>query len=331
MATRVSLLLVLLVVALCGGPVQAQPAQENVRIAWLANDPANTYDQAIGDGIMQMARRAGGTVTPFYAGFDPATQLAQCQDAVASGDFDALILMAASPTESIPCVDLAAAAGIPVAGADLVIGPDQTTVHPQVRGQVAASFIPASRFGDGVAALMPDLCAGLSACNVLYVAGLESFPLDAYGLAAVSAAAQSLPSVRLVAHTEAFYDTAVAREVVGEALDRYPEINVVIASGDQMALGAEQAAHERARPLRIVGAGAGTSALAAVRDGRWFATFNALPRSEGIIVTHLLLRALAAPTVPVGVDPVAVSGLPNWWTQATLAAHPTFTGQWPGP
>ncbi|HVT19007.1 MAG TPA: hypothetical protein VHQ90_22850 [Thermoanaerobaculia bacterium] len=36
-------------------------------------------------------------------------------------------------------------------------------------------------------------------------------------------------------------------------------------------------------------------------------------------------------TPPIGVDPIAFSGLPDMWTQATLAQHPTFVPQWPGP
>jgi hypothetical protein len=44
------------------------------------------------------------------------------------------------------------------------------------------------------------------------------------------------------------------------------------------------------------------------------------------------VKALRArPAAPAGVNPVADSGLPVWWTQAALAAHPHFTGEWPGP
>ena len=57
-----------------------------------------------------------------------------------------------------------------------------------------------------------------------------------------------------------------------------------------------------------------------------------LPYTEGQIVTRLLVRALRVRrSEPVGVDPVAASGLPVWWTQETLAAHPDFVGEWPGP
>lgn len=332
MLTRFLMVLVVLVFPSSFGFAQGNGHGAYFRIAWLANDPSNTYDNATFAGILDVANKSHSVVDSFFAGFDLNTQLAQCQQAVASGSYDALIIAADDPTGIIPCVDMARAAGILVAAADLVIGADQTTVQPQVPGEVAASFIPASKFGDAMMATLPQVCAGLDPCNLLYVAGLESFPIDQFGLAAIQQVAASNPSMRLVNHSEAFYDTTIARQVVNDALDNHPEINVVIASGDQMALGAEQAAQDHGVVLRITGAGAGASALAAVRAGRWFATFNALPRSEGQIVTKLLVHALRSrPTDPVGINPVEATGLPVLWTQATLAQYPNFVGEWPGP
>jgi ribose transport system substrate-binding protein len=327
------------VVALAGGlsVAAAWPPPDaghgaHFRVAWLANDPANTYDNAILAGIRDVAARSHSTVDPFFAGFDPSVQLDQCGEALATGVYDALIVIADDPIGIGQCVGDAFAQGVPVAAVDLVMGEDQTTVQPQLPGEVAASFIPASRFGEGVAAIVPQVCAGLTPCNVYYVAGLASFPVDQYGLDAIAQAAAASPEVELIGQAEAFYDTATARQVVDQALTAHPEINVVIASGDQMALGAEQAGQGRGVALRIVGAGAGASALSAVRDGRWFATFNTLPRTEGAIAMKLLVNALRNRQAdPVGIDPVASSGLPVWWTQATLAQHPDFVGEWPGP
>ncbi|HEX2698760.1 MAG TPA: substrate-binding domain-containing protein [Acidimicrobiales bacterium] len=166
---------------------------------------------------------------------------------------------------------------------------------------------------------------------MFYLAGLASFPIDQIGLAAAQAAADGT-SVNLAGSAEAFYDTTVARDVFAAALAADPTINAVIASGDQMALGAEQAAADAGLSVRIAGAGAGSSALDAVREGRWYATATSLPRTEGRLVTELLVRALRVrPAAPAGVDPVAESGLPLWWTAATLAEHPELTGEWPGP
>ena len=156
--------------------------------------------------------------------------------------------------------------------------------------------------------MVPDVCAGLASCNVFYLAGLLAFPVDQFGLVAAMAAADQSPSVDVAGYAEAYYDTGFARDVIAAALATDPTINTVIASGDRMALGAEQAAAAAGRSVRIVGAGAGASAVAAVRDGRWHAAFNTLPRTEGRLATELLVRALRArPTAPAGVNPVADS------------------------
>jgi tripartite-type tricarboxylate transporter receptor subunit TctC len=101
---------------------------------------------------------------------------------------------------------------------------------------------------------------------------------------------------------------------------------------DERDILAEQAADQIGTSIRIVSAGAGASALTAVREGRWLATATTLPYTEGQIVTRLLMRALRVRhSEPIGVDPVEASGLPVWWTQQTLTAHPDFVGEWPGP
>lgn len=311
------------------GAAAAAPGQghgSHFRLAWLANDPSNTYDAAIGAGMAEAAARSHSTITTSYAGFDAATQLAQCEEVVSSGDYDALLVTAASPTEIEPCVAAARSAGLPVAAVDLPIGPDNATSAPQVPGVVASVLLPAAAWGDAVTAILPSACAGASPCRVLYVAGFASFPLDQYGLAAVQ---QAEDGVVLAGTGEAFYDTASARALVAAELADDPGIDVVLASGDQMALGAERAVAAAGLPVRVLGAGAGASALEAVRDGRWFATATALPRTEGATAVELLLRALrrrGAP--PVGVDPVEASGLPVWMTGETVGE---FDAEWPGP
>ena len=259
-------------------PVGAAPGGSGhgaqFRLAWLANDPANQYDNAIRAGIEEEAAKAHATVDAFFAGFDPGVQLEQCAAALDAGVYSALLIIAADPIAILPCVEAARAAGVPVAAVDLPIGPDLTTVAPQVPGVVAASLIPAAEWGPAVSAMVPDVCAGLAPCNVYYLAGLLAFPADQIGLAAAGAAADQSPTVNLVGYAEAYYDTGFARDVFAAALDADPAINTVIAAGDQMALGAEQAAMAAGRSVRVVGAGAGASALDAVRVGRWHATFN---------------------------------------------------------
>ena len=52
--------------------------ERSVRIAYLANDPTNTYDGATRSAIIAVAAGSHSEVFPFYAGFDPNVQLQQC-------------------------------------------------------------------------------------------------------------------------------------------------------------------------------------------------------------------------------------------------------------
>ena len=320
------------VAALLIFPAVMAAAGPHQRFAWLANDPANTYDAATLAGIRDVVGVLKATVDPFYAGFDPTVQLAQCHAALVSGLYDGLFIEAADGVAIEPCVAEAKQHHVPVVATDLPIGPDANNVQPQVPNEVGASFIMSSRWGNGVKAVTPLVCQGLNPCNVLYLAGGLTFGFDLLGLQGLNDAIAANHTIMLVGAAEAYWDTATAREVMIAQLAAHPEINVVIASGDQMALGTQQAAVAAGKTLRIVGAGGGASAIAAVKAGKWFATFNGLPRTEGQLGAGMMELHLASPNVkPFGLDPVAVSGLPDIWTQTTLAQHPTFVPQWPGP
>src|ERR1035438_1242091 len=144
------------------------------RLAWFANDPTNTYDNATLAGIKQVANVLGQTVDPYYAGFDINQQLAQCAAAIQSGKYAGMFIESDDAVLIEPCVAAAPKAGIPVVATDLPIGPDPLTVNPQVPGEVGASFIPAGHYATGIKSILPQACQGLSPCNIFYIAGDRS-------------------------------------------------------------------------------------------------------------------------------------------------------------
>lgn len=327
-------LLMIASLAAFGVPTFAAADQDHTarRFAWLANDPTNTYDNATLAGIRNAASVLGQTVDPFYAGFDINQQLAQCQTAIQAGIYSGLFVEADDPVGIEPCVAEAHKAGIPVVATDLSIGPDPLTVNPQVPGEVGASFIPAGHYASALKNIVPQACQGLVPCNVFYLAGDETLALDVLGFQAVESVIAGNAGEILIGEDQAFYDTATAKQVMAAQFTAHPEINMVVASGDQMALGVEQAAVALGLKMRILGAGAGASAIVAVKQGRWYATFNALPQTEGQLGAALMEAYLVFPQIsPAGVDPLVFSGLPDWWTSATLEQHPHFVAQWPGP
>jgi putative component of membrane protein insertase Oxa1/YidC/SpoIIIJ protein YidD len=81
----------------------------------------------------------------------------------------------------------------------------------------------------------------------------------------------------------------------------------------------------------IIGAGAGAYGIDAVRAGRWYATFVALPRDEGELSAQIALRAARCEPIPDrGIDPVERRGLPSFFTTDNQHLFSGFVPQWPG-
>jgi ribose transport system substrate-binding protein len=305
-----------------------------VRIAWLANDPFNAYDNANLDGATEVATASNGTVEAIYSGYDPALQLEQCNDAVESGDFDAIILVPADGVGIIDCVSNAKAHGVPVVATDIPIGSDPATTEPQVPGQVGAVLTPAAKWGTSLVSVVADLCADHSPCNVVYIAGSLAIPYDQMALTELDALSDASPNVQVVAAEEAFYDEATAFSITEDLLSQDPDVHVIIGAGDQMARGAESAiaaAGALPHPIEIIGAGAGAYGIEAVEDGRWYATFVTLPRDEGVLGAEIAIDAARhRPICDPGIDPVEDAGYPAFYTQDNQAEFGDFAPQWPG-
>ncbi|MCE9575739.1 MAG: sugar ABC transporter substrate-binding protein [Deltaproteobacteria bacterium] len=324
-------------VATATSSITQQPAcrpGRPVSIAWLGNDPGNTYDNASLDASTAVAAATRSTVTPFYAGFDPATQLAQCRAAVRTHRYDALVVIPDDSVGIAGCVAEARHRGIPVVAADLPIGPDLTTVEPQVPGQAGAVLVPPADFGSSLAALVVDACGARSPCDVAYIAGSFDVAFDQIALADLDAAAAAHPSIHIVHRDQAFYDATLAYGIAQTILADDPQIQIIIGAGDQMAQGVESAVADAGRTpgaIQIIGAGAGAYGVQAVRDGRWYATFVTLPADEGDLVARIAIEAARHhPIRDRGINPVEARGWPAFFTAANQALFVGFVPQWPG-
>ncbi len=319
------------------GGVAATSAALNpqLRLAWLGNSPTNTYDVAIREAAGAVALvEGGGKVTPFYALWNPATQLNQCLAAVQSESFDAILVLADDSAGIVQCVTEAEARGIPVVALDLPIGTDPDTVEPQVPGQAGAVLIPPGKWGGDLSALVVDRCAAQTECNVVYLAGTFGLALDDIAIQHLEATAAAHSNIHLVATAEAFYLESDAYTITRDLLASDPDIHMILAAGDQMAQGAERAIGEHGalpHPIDIVGAGAGAYGVQAVQEGRWYATFMALPSDEGALGAEIAIRAARGQTiVDAGINPVEKRGYPAFYTHDNQALFVDFTPQWPG-
>lgn len=304
------------------------------RVAWLGNTPDNTYDNATFDGAREIARRMGSTVQAYYCGYDPQVQLQQCYDVVRVGRHDAILINANDGVSIMPCVSAAARRGMAVVATDLPIGPDPASVQPQHRGQSGAVLTPAAKFGATVPAVIDELCQGVASCNLVYLAGSFGINYDSLAIAAINSLVARSPHIHLVGLQEAFYDQGTARALMSDLLARDANVQVVVAAGDQMARGVEEAVAAfgpTPTPIKIVGGGAGAYAVEAIRAGRWYGSFVTLPYDEGVLGAQIAIRTVRNQLVRErGIDPVVRAGLPAFLTAANLDQFQRFTPQWPG-
>lgn len=306
---------------------------KQVRIAFFSTVPENLFDAAELEGLKAQAQRMKATVTPFYSNFDASLQLSQCNQAVSSGKFDALVILPVDSTAIIPCVTNAKQKKIPVVATQLAIGPDPTTVEPQVPGQVGAVVTPAAKYGKEVAKVVLEQCGTTAKCNVVLLAGALWYQIDSLAQQEIQNLAQAHPNIKLVTTREAFWDAGLAQGAMADILTQTRDIQVVVTSGDQMTLGAERAlsAAQVAPMPKLFGAGAGVLGIDAVKAGRWTGTFVVLPFDEGWLAGQMAIRAARGRRIKdPGIDAVEERGYPAFFTTTNQSLFKNFTPQWQG-
>lgn len=296
-------------------------SDKEVRIGFLPLTQANPYIQATLRGIEKSAAENGGTVQQvFDGGFDAAKQFSQCQDAIASGKFDALIVI---PVDSsiAACMEDAIAKGIKVANTDFPVGPDPTSSEPQLEGQTATVLDPPDLRGQWIFELVQKGCEGADPCKFALLTGAFADPYSQAVIDVVRRKVKDTPGFELVAVKEGGYLPDPSLKATQDILQGTPDLNVIATTSDPMTEGAEQAveAAGKSDQVRLIGGGAAAASYTAIPDGRWVGTFLSLPEDEGAIATDLLIRAVRGEEISEGISAVEKSGLPPVVTEDNFA------------
>ncbi len=285
---------------------EAEPTQEvasPVRVALFHPVLGNTYTKAVSDGVEDAAARLGATVDVFGSDppFDATSQSNQIQDAIISGNYDVFIIYAVDGNAVVPDVEDAIAAGIKVVAIDVVIGPDARTYEPY--GGIV-SYIGRTGIDHGtlLGQMIVRACAEVedTPCEVGYLNGVQALTIDQDRVEAIGAVLADHPEIEIVANQEAFYLQDTGYQVAQNMLQANPGIDVFATSGDQMMLGAEQAAIDAGLEGKIllVGNGTGERGFEAIKEGRWFADYADIPFTMGQIAGEIAIKAVRGEEVP---------------------------------
>ena len=267
----------------------ARPAKK-YRIAYLAECTNNPYCRTRLNGLKAASRKYGFEFKTFDANFNPSTQLALVQNAVARG-YDGYLF---APTAAGPGCSIwnryLRPTGKPVVTLDIPMCKD-ADYTPGVAGTV--TMVRQTFFNAHVENAFKT-CS--THCKVAALGGFTGSDLFTIWERAIKRAAAKYPNVEVVSDQPGNYDPRVAARVTGDVLLAHPDLDMVISSWDDMTRGAEQAVRAvgkaPGKDVRIYTTGATKDAVSKVKSGVYNETSIFLPFEESYYAAVALIMAL---------------------------------------
>ena len=264
------------VLAACGGSTSPSAATSNsssIHIAFFGFASDNSFTQAGWSGVEKAAKQYNATAQFFNGNFNGATQDSQMQEAITSKQYNVFIVEAYDSTSIVPYVAQAIKTGITVVAEYSPIGLDYTTDAPQVPGEISIVDVPTHN-GDVLAQMTIAACGTLDPCQVAFLVGNPTSPLDVARTNEVYKALGQNSSIDIVAKPVAGYTQAMGSSVAETLLAAHPNIKVIVGSS-QAIEGVQTVVQTKGLlcKVKLVGNGGSTQAVQAVQSGMWFGTY----------------------------------------------------------
>lgn len=270
-------------------------ASKVTKIAFFGFWKTNSFTQAVLAGVEETAMAQGIEVVDLSpTEYDGAAQIKAMQDQTIKGDAQVYITLAIDPVGLATAAQEAMDQGIKVVAAFTPLGPKFDTLEPQVPGLIVAGETPISN-GEVLGKLAAKACADKNPCNVVYLEGFKTLPLDnarteAFGKALAAGA----PNATIVASLEAGYSPETGKKAAQDALQKNPVIDVMVGSS-QAILGAQDVVDTT--KVLLIGNGSSKEAYAAVNSGKWFGLYNGDIKGIGKTSADLGIKAANGETV----------------------------------
>lgn len=274
------------------------------RIAFFGFWSTNSFTLSILDGVQTAADEYGIEVVDLSTPeFDATGQIQAMQDQNVAGDAQMYITLASDSVGLATAAEEAIAEGITVVAAFTPLGPDFTTLEPQIDGLVIVAETPVDN-GTTLAELAIGACEDTNPCQVAYLEGLAALPLDNARTEAFNARIDAEDGVEVVAQVEGGYSPDTGQAAAQDVMQSNPDINVMVGSS-QAIVGAQEVVDTS--QVGLVGNGSSTEAFEGVRSGEWYALYNSDIFGIGSTSVEQGLRAAAGEDV----DPVNIQELRN--------------------
>lgn len=256
-----------MVLGVMATPITAFSA-DKLKMSFVVKDMTNPYYWRMGEGAKRAAEELGIDLTWTSAKVNGDIE---GQIAVVEGELvkspDALILVPMNGTALVPKILEANNMGIPVITADTRADEKLAKVETFVGLDEKTSFM-------GMANYVVEQMGGKG--KVAILEGFRGSSTAELRLAGMMEVFDAAPGIEVVASISADWDREKGLKASEDILQAHPDVNAIIGSNDQMALGAVQAVKSAGKldDVLIVGDDAIPSALAALKAGELDATID---------------------------------------------------------
>ncbi|MCZ2849914.1 sugar ABC transporter substrate-binding protein [Modestobacter sp. VKM Ac-2978] len=271
-----------------GGTGGAEAEEGAPTFAFVTGDISD-FGQVQIEGMKSVVEPLGGSLTVFDSS-DVETQNADCMDIVSSGRYNGIVLNPLSGPGSIPCVDGAREAGIPVVGLETIIGPDETQTAPQVDGVIASVSAGLIAGGEASADLLEEACEGKDPCRYIQIVGSQAYQLEAVKLQVFEERFGGDSRFQRVALGEDGYNPEEGRQVVRDLLAANPDVDVILNSTDSTAVQVVDMLEAEGRDdVVVLGDGASRQGVESIKEGGVYGTTVLAPFTWGEIAAQALV------------------------------------------
>lgn len=254
-----------------GGIEAPADAGDVKKVAFFGFWKSNSFTQAVAKAVKDETEALGAQFVDLTGPtYDGVAQVKAMQDQTVKGDAQVYVVLATDPVGAGSAAEEATAKGITVVAAFTPFGGEFDTLEPQVEGTYVVGETPIAN-GTVLGELAASACGDTSPCNVAYLQGLKSLPLDNARTDAFKAALKKeAPNSKLVAEPEGGYTPETGQKAAQDVIQAHPETDVMVGSS-QAILGATNVVDTG--KVKLIGNGSSTEAFDNVNSGKWYALY----------------------------------------------------------
>lgn len=289
------------------GASNAASSSHIPKVAFFGYENGNTFTDAMFSGIQASIKSAHGTAYFFSSDTSATTQLAQITDAISSKQYNVFIVHADDAVSLTGAVKTALKDGIKVIAIFNPLGPNLNTAAVQIPGLSGSVVVPVNITGANYGKLIGEACQGISSCQVEYMPGDNTLPLEIDRTRATVASVAKDHNVHLLGMVQGGYTPATGEAAALTVLGAHPNVQVLVGS-DQAIFGAQEALSAKGLlpRIKLIGGGGTYQAAQGVRDGKWFGDEVNCPTTYGTLAGKIAVELVegkhTTPTVLNGAN-----------------------------